>query len=545
MRSLLAAGLLLAAPLAGAERRALIVGVDQYPWITDAARTLKGAATDVSLMERTLKLYGYTTTTLLRKEATRAAIVSEIERMAGGAKAGDELVFYFSGRGAVSQDGQPLLVPADGKATASDADIRMARLEDWARLVSAQHAQPTLIVDASFVNPGRSDYGRQYNPTPRCIVRGATDVRKELFTGPGVFLSACPAQGAAYEWLVNSAEERWAGAFTDSLTNTLVAGLHRGENPTILDAMREVQGYFKDKVRAGYMPGLAPQPEMAALMANSARYETPMFGGVSVKTLPADSKLALDAAERQRKAREGKTRIAFETDDPKLRTNVERRLRDFLKDVPDTDYAPPGEPPDVIFRVSSTGKGVEATVVGDDLDKTRTYKFPGKDFGRALDGGLGDYISLRAVVGRLYRLTEGNDPTWSARPRFVADAASVARGEGFRLTIETPEPALLFILDRDDADGILQLAFPQPGAPYAQKVDRTATLEARAANDSSDGRMMLRAVLVPAAQARVPELKMDDKAFRDRLLQQLQRLVSAMESGKLPWTARTVNLGIH
>ena len=265
MRRVLAFGLLALAALAPAERRALLVGVDDYPWITEPARKLKGAATDVSLMGRTLGLYGFKSTTLLRKEATRERIVQAMEGLVAGAGKGDRFVFYFSGRGSANPDGEPVLVPADGAAKATPADIRMLRLEEWAGRLGDKGADVTIVLDASFVNPGRADYGRQYNPTPRCVPRGGT-VRAELYKGTGMFLAACPSQGAAYEWLVNSAEARWAGAFTDAFTNALVAALNRGADPSVLDAMREVQGYFKDKVRAGYMPGLAPQPDMAAMM---------------------------------------------------------------------------------------------------------------------------------------------------------------------------------------------------------------------------------------------------------------------------------------
>ncbi len=543
MRRVLALGLLAFAALAPAERRALLVGVDDYPWITEPARKLKGAATDVSLMERTLGLYGFRSTTLLRKEATRERIVQAMEGLVASAAKGDRFVFYFSGRGSTNSDGEPVLVPADGASKGTPADIRMLRLEEWAGRLGDKGADVTIVLDASFVNPGRADYGRQYNPTPRCVPRGGS-VRAELYKGTGMFLSACPSQGAAYEWLVNSAEARWAGAFTDAFTNALVAALNRGADPSVLDAMREVQGYFKDKLRTGYMPGLAPQPGMAAMMAGPTPYEEPAFGGIDLKRLPANGKLALAAAERRRLAREGRFRVAFEAA-PAIRSAVEKDLKEYLKRVPKAEYAAPGEPPDLIFRVAAGPKGLVSTVIGDDLDKEKTYAFEGKDFKRSLDAGLGDLLQLRALVARLYRLTEGASPTWKANVRVGLDPVSVARGEGFRLSVETPEPALLFVLDRDDADGVLQLAFPQPGAPYPQLVSKTATLEASAANDSSDGRMMLRAVLVPLSKAGTKPLNLTDKAFRPQLLAQLRTLVAAMETGKASWAVRTVDLRIR
>jgi hypothetical protein len=559
--------LMAAASQAMAARYAVLVGVDRYDFIKEPTRQLRGAATDVGLMKRMLDLYGFESTQLLQKDATRKRVVEELAKIEARVQRDDEVVFYFSGRGSIvpSVDSpkaktnfEPTLVPADGSATALDLDLRMRRLEDWARNLVAKGVGVTIVLDASFQNPARSDFGRQYNPTPRSIQRPLTadgEVRDELYKGPGLFLSACPAKGAAYEWLVNSSQQRWAGAFTDQLVNAVVAGLNRGENPSAMDAMREVQAYFKDKVRADYMPGLSPYPPVSAMTTDSARYESPMLGGVNTASLPPDSKAALTAMEKVREERERKFRVALEIDDAATETQrksgydrISKDLQRYLATkIVNAEFAPEGAPPDVIVRVKATKSIVEATVTGDDLDKARVFNFRGKDLPKVLESGLGTYLELRSLVMRMHRLTATVAPTWSVPVRLASDGAAYSRGDRFSLDVEAPSGALLFILNRDDADGVLQMAFPQVGAPYSQKLTGPLRLGARIKEDTTSGQMMLRAILIPSdGRPKVTETPMaEEPKFRDALLRQLRTVVAGMEKGQIPWTAKTINLRIR
>jgi hypothetical protein len=566
-RLLLVAALVGVASSCLGARYALLVGVDKYPFITDPARQLRGAETDTSLMKRMLALYGFQSTVLLREEATRKRIIEELAKLDGQAKRGDEVVFYFSGRGSIAPgvgtpnsktDYEPTLVPADGSATALDPDLRIRRFEDWAKTLDVKGAAVTIILDASFQSPTRSDFGRQYNPTPRSIQRSSTaggEVRDELYTGPGVFVSACPAKGSAYEWLINSSQGRWAGAFTDQLVNSVVAGLNRGENPSVVDAMREVQAYFKDKVRADYMPGLAPYPSMEDLMEQGARYGVPLLGGLNAASLPPDSKAALAALERVRQERERKFWVALEVAD--MPSEAERKalyakcageLRSYLTaKLPNSEFAPEGAPPDVIVQVKQAKSLIEASVTGDDLDKARVFTFPAKDMPKALDIGLGQYLELRSLVARMYRLTATESPTWEAPLKLSSDGVAYSRGDTFGLDVEAPAGSLLFILDRDDSDGILQLAFPQVGAPYSQKLTGPLRLGAKIKDDTTPGRMMLRAIVVPSAgKVTIAEAPMaDERKFREALIRQLRAVVSGMEKKQVPWAAKTINLRIR
>lgn len=556
----------LLAQTARAERFAILVGVDKYSFITEPTRQLRGAETDLSMMRRMLDFYGYKSTSLLRQDATRKRIVEELSNILKVAQSGDEAVFFFSGRGAMAPDvgnpqaktgWEPTLVPFDGSPTSLDPDIRIRRLEDWAKQLDTRGVHVSIILDCSFQNPTRSDFGRQYNPIPRSADRklsASSEVRDKIYDGPGAFLSASPARGAAYEWLQNSSESRWSGAFTDQLVNSVVAAMNRGENPSYLDAMREAQAYFKDKVKADYMPGLAPQPEMATMM-DSAIYGDPAFGGIDVTKLPADSKAAIIAMDRIRAERERKFRVAIEIMAPaetkereKVYGKASTDLQAYLKDrIVNSEFAPVGAPPDVIVQLRAEKNKLEATVVGDDLEKAKKYTYQGKDMRALLGSGLGSYIELRSLVSRLYRLTITETPTWKANLGMKVDQIALARGETFNLELSSDKEAFVFLLNRDDADGVLQLAFPQPEAPFSQKLAAPLTMGGTIAEDSSNGRMMLRGVIVPSqGSVKIPEIDMMDAAkFRDALIRQLKVVVDGIEKKRLEWTVKTVNLRIR
>jgi hypothetical protein len=559
-------GVLYLAALSSAERYAVLVGVDKYSFITAPTQQLRGAQTDVSMMKRMLDFYGFQSTVVVRDQATRQRIVTELSTIAKTAKSGDEAVFYFSGRGSLAPDQEnpqskatmePAIVPFDGSLTKLDPDIRMRVLENWAKQLDTRGVNVSIILDCSFQSPTRSDFGRQYNPIPRSVSRNLTasgEARPKLYDGPGSFLSASASRGSAYEWLQNSSESRWSGAFTDQFVNSIVAALNRGENPTYIDAMREAQAYFKDKVKADYMPGLAPQPEMPSMM-EAASYNEPAFGGLDIAKLPPDSKAAIAAQARIQAERERKFRVAIEIMEPtedkqrkQMYDKAAAELQAFVKDrLPNSEFAPVGAPPDVVVQVRVDKNKLTTSVTGDDLDKGKVYNFSGKDLRASLGGGLGTYLELRSLVTRLYRLSATETPTWKAKVEMRADPISLARGDVFNLDVSVDQEAVLFLLNRDDADGVLQMAFPQPGAPILQRLTAPIQMGGTIENDSSNGRMMLRAILLPGkSTVRIPDVDMKDEAkFREGLVRQLKVVVDAIEKKRIEWTAKTINLRIR
>jgi hypothetical protein len=77
-------------------KRALCVGINDYPGTNS---DLSGCVNDANDWAGELKSRGYDTAVLLDKKATRKAIVAALNDLLSGAKAGDTLVFTFSGHG--------------------------------------------------------------------------------------------------------------------------------------------------------------------------------------------------------------------------------------------------------------------------------------------------------------------------------------------------------------------------------------------------------------------------------------------------------------
>ncbi|HEX2190144.1 MAG TPA: caspase family protein, partial [Longimicrobiaceae bacterium] len=79
----------------GGRRRALCVGIDRY-----ASSPLAGCVADARLWARTLGEIGFGTPTLLTdSQATRGAILHELEQLLADSRSGDVVVFQFAGHG--------------------------------------------------------------------------------------------------------------------------------------------------------------------------------------------------------------------------------------------------------------------------------------------------------------------------------------------------------------------------------------------------------------------------------------------------------------
>jgi hypothetical protein len=83
-------------------RRALCVGINDYP---GANMDLNGCVNDAADWQALLESRGYTVTRLIDGEATRAAIVGQLQQLIGKAGGDDSLVFTFSGHGSWLPDG--------------------------------------------------------------------------------------------------------------------------------------------------------------------------------------------------------------------------------------------------------------------------------------------------------------------------------------------------------------------------------------------------------------------------------------------------------
>lgn len=87
-------------PKRRAQRRALLVGINDYP---DPSMQLNGCVNDVYLMSAVLQECGFNPDdirVLTDRRATRSALLDRLEWLSDSARPGDERVFFYSGHGA-------------------------------------------------------------------------------------------------------------------------------------------------------------------------------------------------------------------------------------------------------------------------------------------------------------------------------------------------------------------------------------------------------------------------------------------------------------
>ena len=237
----------------GGRKLALLVGINQYPHST----ALGGCVTDIELQrELLIHRFGFNASdilTLADSQATRENIETAfIEHLSGQAKAGDVVVFHFSGYGSrvkISEESpdNPLrlsnsLVPVDGILSTKGAPVANDLLEETLilllRSLATDHV--TTILDTSHTDAGVVLQGNlrvrscpnppAENPSPgelafqeQILLRLNTSreqlkKQKSVNQMPGIVLAAAgPSQPAT--------EAQWhgfsAGLFTYALTQYL------------------------------------------------------------------------------------------------------------------------------------------------------------------------------------------------------------------------------------------------------------------------------------------------------------------------------------
>jgi len=83
------------------KKKALCIGINNYP---GTGMDLAGCVNDANDWTQALQARGYSVTTLLDKQATKAGMVRAITRLIGGGARGDRLVITFSGHGTYQPD---------------------------------------------------------------------------------------------------------------------------------------------------------------------------------------------------------------------------------------------------------------------------------------------------------------------------------------------------------------------------------------------------------------------------------------------------------
>lgn len=116
-----------AAPATAARILGVVVGIDDYAYISD----LQGAGNDARDLARALRGRGAEVTLLLDRQATRDAVVGALRDALGRAQPGDVVVFTFAGHG-IQQDEALPGDEVDGK----DESFAMAGFDDEGALAA-------------------------------------------------------------------------------------------------------------------------------------------------------------------------------------------------------------------------------------------------------------------------------------------------------------------------------------------------------------------------------------------------------------------------
>ncbi len=303
---------------------ALLIGLDQYK-----DSPLYGCRTDVEL-QRELLIYrfGFQPTdilTLTNQQATRQAITAAYQQhLLAQAKAGDVVVFHFSGYGGMVHlpDGttQPALVTSDNVVVTDDGlvveDVLLETLSLLGRSLPTSNL--TTILDTGYTYPGKSLVGNlrvraRPTPAPARISASALASREELFNSrslgqqrvtalateqalpifPGVLLAATTPQHLA-------TEARWegfsAGLFTLALTQTLWQNSPPVALQFVMGRVRqEIEHYTSQEQQPQLLPAKLSQRPLTV-----GRSESTVPYHVSALSTPAADAVvtAVDAANK-------------------------------------------------------------------------------------------------------------------------------------------------------------------------------------------------------------------------------------------------------
>lgn len=267
-------------PAASGRRVALCVGIDDY-----AKGPLDGCVADARLWARSLGSLGFEIRKLHDHEATRGAILAEIERLVRDARAGDTVVFQFSGHGSQVEDFSgdeegddfdEALVPHDVERVGLVLDDELGALYD----LVADGVNLTLFMDCchsgtnSRFRPAARARGEGLRPrylpaTPQVVEiqrRRAASVRPQRRAPrhPEIHFAAATDDQFAYE-------ENGQGWFTRAAAGRLVEAVHAGQtHGQFLDAVRR-----QLPTRLDQDPMLWPGDPQGVLLAARHRATSP------------------------------------------------------------------------------------------------------------------------------------------------------------------------------------------------------------------------------------------------------------------------------
>ncbi len=530
------------------KRLALLVGVNEYSFDA-AAQRLHGASNDVGYMALLTSYCGFTNKSLTEASAKRAAILKELKAMEDQASTGDQVLFYFSGRGSVDAKKpggtglSPTLVPFDGGAAASTNDISFTDLEAWATRVKARGAIPIVVFDAAYFvsgNPATRE-NRFYQFKPKAVVRKGTP-RSVLWKGPGICISATDATGNAFEWRVDPVADKWRSAFTDLVVGRALSRLKKGETPSYGDLATFLQSYWRKD--PSYMP--KTRPSLTGQAADVLFAMAP--GAAPARTAQVEQQVQTEVQNFEKKRRilrvaiDADTDVMGDNDRAAIVKKYSQPISDWVRDNLDgVEIIPPaGDQKDRSLYLSIKDGKLAIRAVGDEITErdavTGIGANPASAFQASLaKGSLAQYIQKQAYVQRIWNIVEMNNPTLEDDVNLVTAPTPARPGQRITYHLTGPSRGNMYIFDQDDSDGIVELMYPASGK-REPSFEGDKSLPVRVAEGTPNGHTIVRALVVSLSEGiSLPSLVVAQDQFPSALLAHLKALVEGMADGSIKW----------
>lgn len=543
----------IAAQAFAAKRLALLVGVNGYSFDAAASR-LQGAGNDVGYIALLTNYCGFKSTTLTEANAKRAAILQALNAMADQASTGDQVLFYFTGRGSVDAKKpggtglSPTIAPFDAASANSSNDIAMTALEAWAGKVAAKGATPIVILDAAYSvsgGPAKRE-NRFYQYKPKAVVRTGAP-RADVWKGPGICLSATDTTGNAFEWRVDPVQDKWRSAFTDLLVGRALSQMKKGSTPSYADLVTFLQSYWRKD--PSYMPKTRPAPA-----SPGDAYKVALFAMTPGEAPPqptTEVQQQVQTAVQNFESKRRVLRLAIDADEDvqdeatrnALVAKYSQPITDWVKANLDGIEVIPtaGDQKDRSLYLSEKNGRLQIRVVGDEITETDRVIGVGADPATAFQapiakGTLAMYLQRQAYVGRIWNIVEMNNPTLDSAVTLVTAPSPTSPGQRMSYHVSSAvSTANLYLFDQDDSDGIVEMMYPASNR-HEPTFDGDKIFPIQVAPGTPAGNTLVRALVVVLPDGvSLPSIVTSPDQFPAALLAHLKALVEGMADGSIKW----------
>lgn len=324
-------------PSSASGKRALLIGVDAYRYLTGLLGAPVNDAREMrAFLIRQLGYHYEDVKLLLDGDATRGRILGEIQNwLVDGTKPGDEVFLYFSGHGFQQPDSggdegdgrEETLVPADASLGSRGELAGMITDDEMATLLGRLAGRRVhVVLDTSHAGAAAGSPGEpMYVKSPR-LADGALDrvaatksIGRSAGAGePESFLASShpgmtvwAASRVDQPALVAREVSAWPGGSVDRgsvFTRLFLRGVEEGKADANTDGtvtVRELRQYLVDASNAycerhvaDCARGLTPQ-----LFASAGRLDEPVFAAANAERLSATASFARDLLARPRSDR--------------------------------------------------------------------------------------------------------------------------------------------------------------------------------------------------------------------------------------------------